>query len=538
MTDLANLTTRLRLLRRTRSLLAWTQSLAAILGVALWSLIAAFAIDVTLHMRLIERTCVLVICLGVMAWAGRRFLRRVLRRPDSLVDMALLTEQQQGIASDLVAALQFADPGRPQFGLEELRSAVIGDTAELTNSLEIRSGYSWNDFGRRIWIIGTAGAVIGLACVLFGGHVNAFAKRFLLGDASYPTRTNIRITAPGDRAGFGQSVEFVVEASGRLPGEGTVHIVGDANGETTFVRLTANPQTPSTYVGRLPRAIDSFSFVVELGDARSLEHPVRVLPLPKVNVELEITTPKYAVNKLDGLGQRSGQHAALAGSHVVPVVTADKELRSATIDVNGKSFAMTPRGSAFVLETSDKLLAQLSESLRYQVQVEDVDGLKLERPTGGVLRVIPDRPPVVTFSTVSTQILPTATPTVRVAASDDFGINRLVLHGSIIRQTETGQEAEGPAQPLHELRDIGSSVDRAVEIDVSKLGLVVGERLICVAEVTDDRGDLPGESASSPSLMFEIVDRETVLANLRDIGAKMDTKLNDIIKTQSNVGER
>ena len=75
MTDLANLTTRLRSLRRTRSLAAWTQSLASVAGVALWSLIAAFAVDVTLHMRLIERTVVLVIWSGVVVWACRRFLR-------------------------------------------------------------------------------------------------------------------------------------------------------------------------------------------------------------------------------------------------------------------------------------------------------------------------------------------------------------------------------------------------------------------------------------------------------------------------------
>ncbi len=538
MTDIANLTTRLRSLRRTRSLLAWTKSLAAVMGIALWSLIAAFAIDVTLQMRLIERTFVLVICLGILVWACWRFLSRVLLRRDSLVDMALLTEQQQGIASDLVAALQFADPTRRQFGLDELRAAVIGDTAELTDSLEIRCGYSWNDFRRRTWIVLVAGAVIGMACWLCGGHVEAFAKRFLLGDVPYPTRTTIRVTAPGDHAGFGQPVAFVVEASGRLPDDGTVHIVGDAGGETTVVRLAPDVQTASTYVGQLPRAIDSFSFVVELGDARSQEHTVRVLPLPKVIVELDITTPEYAVNKLGGLGQLSGQHAAFAGSRVVPVVTADKKLRRATIDINGKSFAMTPRGSAFVLDTSDRLLARLSESLRYQVQVEDVDGLKLERPTGGVLRVIPDRPPMVTCSTVSAQVLPTAAPMIHVAASDDFGIRRVVLHGTVIRQTETGQETAGPAQAVHELRDPGASVDRAVTIDVSKLDLAVGDRLICVAEVTDDRGGLPSESASSPPLMFEIVDRETVLANLRDIGTKMDSKLNDIIQTQSNLGER
>ena len=152
--------------------------------------------------------------------------------------------------------------------------------------------------------------------------------------------------------------------------------------------------------------------------------------------------------------------------------------------------------------------------------------------------MIPDRPPTVTCSSVSVQILSNASPTIRVAASDDFGIRRVVLHGSVIRRTETGQETEGPAQPLHELRDVGASVDRAVIIDVSKLNLAMGDRLVCVAEATDDRGERPGESASSPSLIFEIVDRETVLANLRDIGAQMDSKMNDIIRTQSNVGER
>ncbi|HYW78984.1 MAG TPA: hypothetical protein VE890_05375, partial [Thermoguttaceae bacterium] len=255
MTDLANLTTRLRSLRRIRSAAAWTQSLAGVVGIALWSLIVAFAVDVTLHMHLVERSFVLVIWLAVVGWACRRCFRLAFRRPDSLVDMALLVEQQHGIASDLVASLQFADPGRRQFGLKELRTAVIGDTAELTSGLELKSGYSWADFRRQSWTIAGAGAVIGLACLLFGGHVEAFSKRFLLGDASYPTRTTILVTAPGDRAGFGQPVTFLVDASGELPDGGLVHIVSKSGGESTLVPLTPDSQTPSTYTGKLARAI-------------------------------------------------------------------------------------------------------------------------------------------------------------------------------------------------------------------------------------------------------------------------------------------
>jgi len=333
-------------------------------------------------------------------------------------------------------------------------------------------------------------------------------------------------------------VEFVVEAFGELPGEGRVHIIADGSGEESLVTLTADPQDQEKYLGQLARAIESFSFRVELGDAHSPIRSVRVMPLPKVDIELEITTPEYAMGWLREPGSQGRQHSALAGSRVVPVVTADKPLRSAAIEVSGKSFDMQPRGTAFVLETTDPLFARVSQSLRYQIQVIDEDGLKLERPAGGVLRVIPDRPPMVTCSTVSSQILPDASPTVYVAASDDFGIQRLVLHGSVIRLGDEPQAEEESVQVLRELVGVGPAVDRAMRINLAELGLSVGDRLTCTAEVIDDRGEFPGESVSSSSLIFEIVDRETVLANLRDFGERMDGKLDDIIKTQADVGER
>jgi len=539
MTDLANLTTRLQSVLRIRSLAAWTRSLAAVVGVALWSLIAAFAVDVMLHMRLVERGCVLVIWVGFMAWACWRFMRVLLRRRDSLIDVALMTEQQQGIASDLVAALQFGDPRRPQFGLEALRTAVIADTAELADGLDVNCGYSWSDFRRRTWIVVGAATVVVILCLACGGHVRAFANRFVLGNASYPTRTRLLVTSPGDSVGYGQPVRFVVEGSGELPGEGTVHVVGDKNAERTVVRLKPTPEDPAKYVGQLPRAIAGFSFSVELGDARSQKYSVRVLPLPKVNVELEITTPEYAANKLQDPDRR---HSALAGSRVVPVVTADKTLRSATIELNGKPFEMIRRGSAFVLDASwdpalKPLLGQLSEPLRYQVQVEDVDGLKLERPAGGVLRMIPDRAPTVTFTSFSKQILSKASPTVRVVASDDFGIHSVAVSGSVIRRSETGRETDETedAVTLAGLDDVrGPSVDRAVKIDLSKLDLAVGDRLVCVAEVTDYRGR-PGESASSPSVIFEIVDRATVMERLREISAEVDGGLSGIISVHGDI---
>jgi len=538
MTDLARLTTRLRRLGRARAVAAWTRSSLAVVGIALWTLIAAFAMDVLLRMRVVERGVVLAICLGVLAWACWRFLGPVLRRRQSVIAMALLVEHQQKIPSELVAALQFADPTRPQFGLRSLRDAVITDAADLTGGLKMRLGYSWRDFRRPVMIVLTAGLLIALACWLITGHVQAFGKRLLLTDAMYPTRTEFVVAAPGDRVGFGQPVTFLVNASGVLPDEGTATVVGDESGEMTILRLQADPDNPARYAVTWARAIESFTFVVKLGDARSEKFSVQVLPLPKVDVQLDVSTPEYAVARMNQLRQRSRQHAALEGSRVVPLVTADKELVAATIEINGRTFPMTRRGSQFVLMSSDPLLACLSEPLRYQVQVEDTDGLALERPASGVLRVIPDRPPMATCSTGSIQILPTASPTVRVAAADDFGIDRVVLRGTVLREAESGGQTESPPAELGQLYQPGETVNETLTLRLESLGLVVGDRLTCVAEVTDNRGEFPGQSATCPPLIFEIVDRETLLMNLREIGSRMDSRLGDIIKTQGDMGER
>lgn len=538
MTDLTKLKCRLARLRRRRTLAAWTRAIALFLGVLLWSLIGAFLLDVTLKMRLIERGLVLAVWSGFVLWAYWRLLLPVLRRKSSEIELSLMVESQQGIPSELVAALQFDDPSRTQYGLESLRLAVIADTAELSGGIEIPSGYQWQDFRRPFAVLVTSLALVAIALVLCSEHVEAFARRFVLSNASYPTRTQIKVTSPSENVGFGQPVLFTIEASGFLPEEGTVAIAARETEERTFVTLTPDPTKPDRYTGQLDRAIDSFSYTVELGDAPPVTRSVHVMPLPKVNVELKVATPEYAVERLKTLNGRNGHNAALEGSRVEAIVTADKPLRSATFEVNGKTFAMKKHGKTFVLESADPMLARLSEPLRYQVQVKDKDGLKLDRPAGGVLRVLPDRAPIVGCSSTTIQILPSATPTVRVSASDDFGIERMVLRGSVIRHAGGDEQQESEPQTLKQIEEAGRQIDTSVQLDLAALDLEIGDRLICVAQVVDHRGELPGRTATCPPLIFEIVDRETVLMNLREIGARMDGRLGDIIKTQGDMGEQ
>ena len=50
-------------------------------------------------------------------WAYWRFARPLLKRRETDLDMALMVERQQGIDSDLVAAIQFENPKRRSGGL-------------------------------------------------------------------------------------------------------------------------------------------------------------------------------------------------------------------------------------------------------------------------------------------------------------------------------------------------------------------------------------------------------------------------------------
>ena len=521
--------------RRRRRLIGLGTGAALFAGVVLAALFVALCLDVGLRLGVIERVLMLAALALVAVWAARRFLLPAFRRGATPLETAMQVERRHGLQSDLVAGLQFDDDNRPQYGSGELRQAAVERAAEAAGEVDVFRGLS----SRRLLHAGVfALAAFALLAVptLVMGYGPAFLNRLLLGDAHYPTRTQIEeVTLPGDRVPAGMPVPFEIRAGGELPPGGEVRVTTSQKGLGTAVALAPRADDPGVYTGQLPVVRAPFRYTVELGDAYTDPLEVALVPRPVAEIDFRITTPAYAAARFEGRG-RSGRsrRLALQGSRVVPVITcSNKTLRSARMVVEDEPLAFREDKGRFVPAATNTVFDPIDATVRWRVEVEDEDGLGLERPLEGTLQVRPDQPPQIGIASASRLVWSGARPAIHYRAIDDFAMARVLAHLSVQRASGLDTNAlevlvVEPAAPRPDLAGT-----HALDLGPFKLGK--GDRLMVQFEAIDHRGDLPGRSQRSETLVLDVSDRDTVLQTLRELDTEMDRKLQQIINAQIGI---
>jgi len=527
----------LRRLRGFRAMVRLGSAWSAWICVVLWALAGAFLLDYWMRMGRLERGILLLAVLGVIVWTVVRHLAPALRVRENDVALALLVERHQGLNSDLVAALQFADAGRDQYGSGALREAVVDCTAEASGSLDFLEGFSREQLGRRAaMLVATVLLVIAPAAV-FPRYTRAFLDRFfLLGGAHYPTRTIIeRIVSPGgDATPYGRPVVFQVRAGGQIPPAGHVRVQAVGSDLATVVTLAPDPNDPALFAGKLQRVLDDLSYTVHLGDAYTESRLLRVIPLPLVSVRLDVTPPAYAAEAFAAERDPAKSSLAPEGSRVGLEVSADKPLVSGSVAVDQAGYTLSARDGALALDPGGTVFEKVAEPMRFKVQVVDADGLSLERPISGVVQVLPDRAPRIAAAAVSRYVLPTAKAMIMLKALDDYGLSKIVLH-QIVTRTDANQVessvtiATPPKNPTqfamwHQLK-------------LAPLKLLKGDRLSVTIEAIDYRGDDPGRGTQSDPITFLVTDRQGLLAAMQKLDDRMIERLDEIIRAQLGIGD-
>lgn len=548
MTQLATLQSGINRVKRFRSGVRMGSAWAMFGSVLLWVLIGAFILDVTLHMGVFERVIVIGIFIALGVWAFRKYVLPAMRVKEDPITIALMVERQQGIGTDLVAALQFADGKREQYGSDDLRQAVVDYTQEVSGEINYLEGFSRDELVRRATIFGVTLLIALAPVVAFPKHVGVFLNRFGLGGAHYPTRTVIeKIVLPDAKAVYGLPVTFRVRVSGELPEEGQVNLRAESSGLTTTVTLKPHEKDPTIYRGTLGRALDDLTYTIELGDAYTDARKLQLIPLPVIDVQLDIETPSYAANRFQLPEGR--QRIALEGSRVIARVSSDKPVDSATMTIDGKRFAMRQEGEGWVLDEKDPAknpLARAMATMRYEVQVSrtvDDFTLGLERPISGVLQVRADQPPRIAAATVTRFVLPNASPQIRYKAIDDYALGRIIVHKNVVRGDETTLGAVARPGEDHvestilDLKGQDRETTDTIKVPLEDLSLKIGDRVAITIEAFDFRGDkAKGKSSKSERLVFQVTDRKGVLDALRELDAQMDKKLDQIINAQLGGG--
>jgi hypothetical protein len=553
-------------LRRRRQAVRWGTGYAALALAVLWALAAAFLVDWTFELSKPARLLSLLIYVGVVVWVARRFTLPYLGQHETDLDMALMVERQQKIDSDLVAALQFESQEAPKWGSVQLEHAVIDYVAEFGKGWNVFEGFSRQELVRRAAALTGTVALLGLAVAVFPLHSAAFLNRFLLGSAHYPTRTSIdqilvngmpvTISPGGDyvvKTAYGKPLRFEVHSSGELPEAGRVDLetVGSSLRSTVDLPRAKDSKpgdAQAEYAGQLPKLVDSLYFQVYLGDAWTDPIELRVIPLPVVDLTLTPTPPSYA-KELDNANDAPAgarQISVIEGSQVgFALDCTNKRLSEASLLVDGKAYPLAETadsqhpGRHWSLKTAGTPLERIDKPTRYEVQVVDEDGMKLEQPIQGFIRIKADQRPRVSADVVTRFVLPSGTPVIDYRANDDYGIGKLLIHV----QSSRGESAETQEKTL-ELVRLKEPILRdklpwkgTYKLDLAPLGLTKGDQVKVTLEAVDYRGAAAGQSATSEPLVLQVTDESGILAAISESDERSARQLDAIIKRQLGIGE-
>jgi hypothetical protein len=344
----------------------------------------------------------------------------------------------------------------------------------------------------------------------------------------------------------------------------------------SWQNTTADSDTPTAiYAGELERLADGVKYKLFLGDAWTDPARIAMIPLPIVERKLTPLPPSYARTAKDTQPTSAPQISVLEGSQVNVAVECKNEKSLSSVwlvtKVDGKSkrFELTKQDNAGrvwqLLSATGETnpFARITEELKYEIQAIDTDGLSLEAPLRGVIRIRPDRSPSGSAEVVHKVVLPAAEPVVHYRATDDYGIAQLKLLVEVERQQDEKVVASTPgidqsttqAAPLvaaeraeESILPKGKTLTSAklpasgeFKLQLGKLNispkLAKGDRMKIVLEVADYRGDQPGVSYYSDPLVLEISDESGVLAAISEADERSEQRLTDIIKRQLGIGE-
>ena len=563
MSDLKKLRADLGRLSGRRWAIRWGLGLSALVLGGCGVFGTVWLLDWQLNMGVLQRVIAMTAALLFVAWIYRRYAARHLVRREGEIETALFVERQQGIDSDLVAALQFSSAGLDRWGSPALSGSVVRQVADFSQGLDVFEGLSVRQLRRRGGFTLATVAALLVVNIVWPGFFAAFLDRcFLFGNAHYPTKTQIQsIVINGHRLEphgesielslpYGRPVRFAVECGGVIPRQGAVQLSSISAGLQTSVTLLPQADTQeSVFVAELPRMVTSLEYQVYLGDAWTDSRRISIIALPVVQVVARPIPPAYArdsetAKQQNALTQQDAlQLAVIEGSRLeIAAQATNKSLDKAWVHVAEQRFPLVKQdsqGRRWQLPVQGTPFASVDRALRFELQVQDHDGLQLEQPWQGHVRIKADRGPrVVAVRRVSDpHVLPVAKPRIRFGARDDFGLSRVTAIVQLARSDGTSDERTIPIRQFTPEQQPQLQFQDEFALELAPFKLAKGDEIKLTLKAEDYRGEAPAKANVSEPLMLKVTDRSGILRALQDADQKSAQQLDEIIRRELSLGE-
>jgi hypothetical protein len=490
---------------------------------------------------------------------------------DSDIDLALKVEREHALESDLVAALQFESSAAAGWGSRELEAAVVRRAAALAPRLDFFRGLHYGGLVARTSLLAVVLACWLAVAAIYPRHVAAFAQRMMLSAGPYPSQTmleqilvNRKIVyrreksngSPQEiRCARNSAVAFLVQGSGKLPLAGRVECRSTRSVDRQTLDLRPVAARAGWYSAELPALLDEIQYTIQCGDALSAPAIVRVVELPAVELTLEVTAPDYAGGQRE-ISASPQQVSVLEGSQIRLSARCvnGKQLQTASIHCwlagQEMQFSLSPEntGDVWHLRPEGTPLASVVQEIRYEVRAADQDQLQPEVPLAGVIRLRPDRHPLVDLQAAHRMVVPTAEPVIQYRLEDDFAIARAELSAQVHRRQRNRVAPSDGQQSLPALKfqmPLGAipltkqrlPFQGEFPLNLTPLELKAGDQLKLVVEVVDHRGSRPGQSYVSEPLWIEVADEARVLAEITLSDQRAESALGEVVRRQLTAEE-
>ncbi|RUL88446.1 coiled-coil domain-containing protein [Tautonia sociabilis] len=472
-----------------------------------------------------------VAVVGLVAW---RELVRPLSVPFDDLRLALLIERRwphlNERLSSTIAFLKArgapdADDGR--YGSEALRELTISQAMREIEAI---------DFGQVIdpRPMRLAGLLAGWAVVVLAAETamapefqSIATRRFLLGEVSWPKRTELTVTEAPRKIARGMPYELVATAGvgrelpvvpprawfealghvvppltlledavqGRGPGSARVSYRFD-DGETVSSPL--RPDEDGTFHGRLDVVNRSFRFYVTAGDDATDWIDVEVVPPPTLDrVQVQVLPPAYTrpfasdeerEAAVETLAPDLTQVRALEGSLVRFSATANKPLASAELmdDDRPTGLEVALRGDGSTLEATLEVRGAGS----FWFALTDRDGFTNPEATRYELRSIVDSAPLslIVEPQFDVSVPASAVVPIRIRAEDDFGLQLIrLLYTVSAPESADATDHVIPLWAAEKTVDAGRAQEQEVDyrLDLAPMALPPGTIITAFAEARD-----------------------------------------------------
>ena len=302
-----------------------------------------------------------------------------------------------------------------------------------------------------------------------------------------------------------------------------------------------------------------------------------MIALPFVEPSFTETPPKYAQRAdQEQSDPASLQRSVIEGSQLELGIESTKPLKQASFTVITTEDGVAQRellafknveedNTRWSLQIAKTALAQVRGPFRFEIQVVDEDGLSLESPLRGAVRLKADRPPRISGSLVHRVLLPTASPEVELRVDDDYGIDAINVRVSVLRGEDSAAEPSAQSEAAFAVTELlplrgnkspaeaaqrqptpldfplqGGQLPRvgAYVLDISSLALDRGDEVRIVLEAVDHRGEgASGVTAESEAIILDITDESGILAAVSEGDRRSQEQIDDLIRRQLGIGE-